>query len=385
MIGADDTAPLHHVGFPVIARSARGAVTVLEVELRRVALPLVTPFRTATGTTSVRDLLLVRVVTDEGDGWGECAALSDPGYTSEHVDGAQAVIERYLAPALLAGGSAMRVVGHHMAKAAVEGAVLDVTLRAQGRSLAEFLGASQARVAVGAAIGRTGSVPDLLERVAAAVEAGYRRVKLKVEPGWDIEPVAAVRDRFGDGLGVQVDGNGSYTVDDLDHLARLDGFGLVLVEQPLPASDLLGHAALARRMRTPVCLDESIESADDAAVALALGACSVVNIKPARVGGYREARQVHDVCVEQGVPVWCGGMLESGIGRAAALAVAALPGFTLPADLAASARYYAEDLTEPFVLDADGCLPVPTGPGIGVTPRLDVLDAVTTSVVRIRP
>lgn len=362
-------------------------MTVRELELRRVALPLATPFRTATGTTSVRDLLLVRVVTDDGEGWGECAALSDPGYTSEYVDGAQAVIERYIAPALVAGAGAdpVRVVGHRMAKAAVEGAVLDVSLRAEGRSLAEFLGASQATVAAGAAIGLTGAVPDLLERVAVAVDEGYRRVKLKIEPGWDAEPLAAVRDRFGDDLGVQVDGNGSYTADDIDHLVGLDRFGLVLVEQPLAADDLLGHAALARRLRTPVCLDESIESAEDAVVALELGACSVVNIKPGRVGGYREARRVHDVCVERGAPVWCGGMLESGIGRAAALAVAALPGFTLPADLSASARYYAEDLTEPFVLDAEGCLAVPTGPGIGVTPRLDVVDSVTTSVVRIRP
>jgi O-succinylbenzoate synthase len=335
----------------------------------------------------VRDLLLVRVVTDDGEGWGECAALSDPGYTSEYVDDAQAVIERYIAPALVAGAGAdpVRVVGHRMAKAAVEGAVLDVSLRAEGRSLAEFLGASQATVAAGAAIGLTGSVPELLERVAGAVTEGYRRVKLKIEPGWDAEPLAAVRDRFGDDLGVQVDGNGSYTADDIDHLVGLDRFGLVLVEQPLAADDLLGHAALARRLRTPVCLDESIESAEDAVVALELGACSVVNIKPGRVGGYREARRVHDVCVERGAPVWCGGMLESGIGRAAALAVAALPGFTLPADLSASARYYAEDLTEPFVLDAEGCLAVPTGPGIGVTPRLDVVDSVTTSVVRIRP
>ena len=360
-------------------------MTVEEVELRRVALSLATPFRTAAGTTSVRDLLLVRVGTEEGDGWGECAALSDPGYTSEYVDGAQAVIERYLAPALLAGADAVRVVGHHMAKAAVEGAVLDVSLRAEGRSLAEFLGASQARVPAGAAIGLTGSVPGLLDRVAAAVAEGYRRVKLKIGPGWDMVPLAAVRERFGDDLGVQVDANGSYTVDDLDHLAGLDRFGLLLVEQPLPADDLLGHAAVAGRLQTPVCLDESIQSADDAVTALELGACSVVNIKPGRVGGYREARRVHDVCVERGIPAWCGGMLESGIGRAAALAVAALPGFTLPADLSASARYYAEDLTEPFVLDADGCLPVPTGPGIGVTPRLDVLDAVTTSVVHIRP
>ncbi|HVF74990.1 MAG TPA: o-succinylbenzoate synthase [Acidimicrobiales bacterium] len=358
---------------------------VEEVELRRVALPLATPFRTAAGTTSVRDLLLVRVGTDEGDGWGECAALGEPGYTAEYVEGAHAVIERYFAPALLAGAAGVRVVGHHMARAAVEGAVLDVSLRAEGRSLAEFLGATQQRVAVGAAIGFTGSVPDLLDRMGTAVASGYRRVKLKIEPGWDVEPLAAVRDRFGDGVQVQVDANGSYTRDHVEHLASLDRFGLVLVEQPLPARDLLGHAALARRIATPVCLDESIESADDALVALELGACSVVNIKPGRVGGYREARRVHDVCVERGVPAWCGGMLESGIGRAAALAVAALPGFTLPADLAASDRYYAEDLTEPFVLDAEGNLAVPTGPGIGVTPRLDVLDAVTTSVVRIQP
>ena len=361
----------------------RAVVRFEEVELRRVALPLVSPFRTADGTTSVRDLLLVRVVGPDGEGWGECGALADPGYTAEYVDGALSVIRHYLAPALLAG-EGVAVAGHRMAKAAVEGAVLDATLRAEDRSLAAFLGATRERVEVGAAIGLTGSIPDLLDRVAAAVAAGYRRVKLKVEPGWDVQPLSAVRERFGHGVGVQVDANGSYSRDDIDHLVALDRFGLLLVEQPLPADDLLGHAALARRLETPVCLDESIESADDAAAAIALGACGVVNIKPARVGGYREARRVHDVCVAEGVPVWCGGMLESGIGRAAALAVAALPGFTLPADLAASDRYFAEDLTEPFVLDPDGCLAVPTGPGIGVSPRWDVLEAATTSMVRIR-
>lgn len=357
-------------------------MNVEEVELRRVALPLVTPFRTTAGTTDVRELLLVRIRTDEADGWGECGALPSPGYTAEYLDGAHAVVERFLGPALV-GREPVAVVGHPMAKAAVEGALLDARLRAEGRSLASFLGAAQDRVPVGAAVGITGSVPELLARVEAAVAAGYRRVKLKVEPGWDVEPVRAVRAAFGDDLGLQVDANGSYTAASADALLALDDYGLLLVEQPLPPDDLLGHAALATRLRTPVCLDESIESAADAAVALAVGACSVVNVKPARVGGYQEARRVHDVCVERGVPLWCGGMLESGIGRAAALAVAALPGCTLPADLAASDRYFAEDLTEPFVLDDDGCLAVPTGPGIGVEVRLDVVEAVTTSLTRL--
>ena len=361
------------------------------MELRRITLPLVTPFRTAAGTMVEREVLLVRVVGGEAEGWGECAAFSEPTYTSEYVDGAADVLERFLVPALFArDGGATWVQGHRMAKAALETALLDADLRARGESLSSFLGGVRTAVDAGVAVGIADSVGELVDAVDRYVAEGYRRVKLKVQPGWDVEPVRAVRERFPD-LALQVDANGAYSLDGggdggagVAALAALDAFDLLLVEQPLAADDLVGHAALARRLRTPICLDESIESAADAAAALALGACSVVNVKPGRVGGYLEARRVHDVCAAAGAPVWCGGMLETGLGRAANAALAALPGFTLPGDLSASGRWYAQDVTEPLPL-VDGRLAVPTGPGIGVAPLPEVLAAVTTSVRTLTP
>jgi O-succinylbenzoate synthase len=267
------------------------------------------------------------------------------------------------------------VKGHRMAKAAIETALLDAELRAANRSLASYLGACRDRVEC--------AIDELLEHVAGYVADGYRRVKLKIEPGWDLEPVGAVRTSFPD-LPLQVDANTAYSLDDAEHLASLDRFDLLLLEQPLADDDLAGHAELARRLATPICLDESIVSAASARAAIELGACSIVNIKPARVGGYLEAVRIHDLSATRGVPVWCGGMLETGVGRAANLALAALPNFTLPGDTSASARYFTDDITEPFVLD-DGRLTVPAGPGIGVTPRPDALERVTTSTRTIGP
>jgi O-succinylbenzoate synthase len=355
------------------------------VELRHIEMPLVAPFRTSFGTTDTREALLVRVVADDAEGWGECVAMTDPLYSSEYAGAAADVLRRYLVPALAAAGpleahrvapALSRFQGHRMAKAALETGVLDAELRAQGRPLARELGAVHERVPCGVSVGIMDSVPELLDAVEGYLDTGYVRIKLKIEPGWDVAPVAAVRDRFGDGLALQVDANAAYTRADAPHLARLDAYGLLLIEQPLPEEDVLGHAALARRLSTPVCLDESITSARAAADAIALGACAVVNIKPGRVGGYLEARRIHDVCVAHGVPVWCGGMLETGLGRAANLALAALPGFTLPGDTSGSGRYYRTDITEPFVV-RDGHLTVPTGPGIGVDPLTEELAAVT--------
>jgi O-succinylbenzoate synthase len=264
-----------------------------------------------------------------------------------------------------------------MAKAALETAVLDAELRAEGRPLARELGAVHDRVPCGVSVGIMSSIGELLDAVGGYLDAGYLRIKLKIEPGWDVAPVRAVRERFGDDVLLQVDANTAYHRSDARHLARLDPFDLLLIEQPLDEEDVLGHAELAKVIRTPVCLDESITSARAAADAIMLGACAIVNVKPGRVGGYLEARRIHDVCVAHGVPVWCGGMLETGIGRAANVALAALPGFTLPGDTSASDRYYRTDVTAPFVLD-DGHLAVPTGPGIGVEPDPAALDAVTT-------
>ncbi|WP_439383745.1 o-succinylbenzoate synthase [Amycolatopsis lexingtonensis] len=355
------------------------------VEILRVRMPLVAPFRTSFGSQDVRDLVLVRAVTPAAEGWGECAAMAAPVYSPEYADGVEHVLRTYLVPALLAAGelTAHRVgpllagcKGHRMAKSALEMAVLDAELRAHGTSFATALGSTKDKVPCGVSVGIADSVPRLLDEVGGYLAEGYRRIKLKIEPGWDVEPVRAVRERFGDDVLLQVDANTAYTLSDAPRLARLDPFGLLLLEQPLDEEDLHGHAELARHVRTPICLDESVVSARSAADAIRLGACRIVNIKAGRVGGYLEARRVHDVCAANGVPVWCGGMLESGLGRAANVALASLPGFTLPGDTSASARFYRTDITEPFVLE-DGYLPVPPGPGLGVTPIPDRLAEVT--------
>jgi len=356
------------------------------IELRRVAMPLVAPFRTSFGIEYERDVLLVRAVLADAEGWGECVAMSDPLYSSEYVDGAAEVIRRFLLPAVAEQSTVdvhaaerifARFKGHPMAKAALHTALLDAQLRASGTSFAGYLGAVRDTVPAGVSVGIMDSIPELIDAVAGYLAAGYLRIKLKIEPGWDIEPVRAVRERFGDIL-LQVDANTAYSLADARHLAGLDPFDLLLIEQPLAEDDIRGHAALARSIRTPVCLDESVVSARAAADAIVLGACAVVNIKPGRVGGYLEARRVHDVCAAHGVPVWAGGMLETGLGRAANVALAALPNFTLPGDTSASDRYYARDITRPFVLE-NGQVRVPSGPGLGVEPDPDALREVTTA------
>jgi o-succinylbenzoate synthase len=357
------------------------------VELRRIRLPLVAPFRTSHGVEHERDILLLRAETSVGEGWGECVAGSGPLYSSEYVDAAEAVLREHLLPRLFAsellGAQSVAeilrpVAGHRMAKAALEMAVLDAELRARGESFGAHLGAVHGAVDCGVSVGIQDSIAQLLDIVGGYLDQGYRRIKLKIEPGWDVAPVRAVRERFAD-VPLQVDANTAYTLADARHLARLDEFDLLLIEQPLPEEQVLAHAALARVVRTPICLDESIVSAQAAADAISLGACAIVNVKPGRVGGYLEARRIHDVCAAHGVPVWMGGMLESGLGRAGNVALAALPNFKLPGDTSASERYFREDITEPFVL-RDGRLEVPVGPGLGVEPIPDVLREVTTSV-----
>jgi len=358
------------------------------VELRRVRMPLVGRFETSFGAEDDRDVLLVRVDTDDGDGWGECVAPNDPLYSAEYADGAQLVLERHLLPRVLAlpdvtaeaAVAAMdEVKGHPMAKAALEMALLDAELRARGISLAEHLGADRDRVPCGVSVGIQPDVDTLLRSVEGYLEQGYVRVKLKIAPGWDTEPVRAVRERFGEQLLLQVDANCGYRPDDVPRLLELDEAGLLLVEQPFPEDDLQTHVELARRARTPVCLDETITSASVARHAIAVGACSIINIKSGRVGGLLESRRIHDLCAEAGVPVWCGGMLETGIGRAANVALAALPNCTLPGDTSASSRYWERDLiTEPFELQ-DGMLPVPTGGGLGVEVDAERLAEVTTA------
>jgi len=344
------------------------------VEMRVLHLPLVSPFTTSFGTEHVREVIVLRALTDDGDGWGEVVTQHAPLYSSEYTHGAWDVLRRWLVPALLersavaaeaVAGVLSPFVGHRMAKAGLETAVLDAALRAEGRSLASYLGAVRDRVPSGVSVGIQRDPAALVDAVGGYLDEGYARIKIKIKPGRDIDDTAAVRDAFG-AIPLQVDANSAYTLADAEHLARLDRFDLLLIEQPLQEDDLVDHAALAARLRTPVCLDESIVSAKAAADAIALGAASVVNIKAGRVGGYLEAVAVHDLCRAAGLPVWCGGMLETGIGRAANAALAALPGFTLPGDVSASSRFYARDIVaEPIVLE-DGHVRVPTGDGLGI-------------------
>lgn len=357
------------------------------VELLRLKMPLVSPFRTSFGVQHGRDVLIVVVHTTDGvTGYGECVALADPVYNEEYVDGADQVLSQYLVPALLArddvtaphvASLVQGVVGHRMAKSALELAVLDAELRTCGMSLTSYLGGVRTAVDVGVSVGITSTVAELVDVVGSYRDQGYRRVKLKIQPGFDLEPVRAVRTAFPD-LPLQVDGNTAYGPVDLPLLRRLDEFALVLIEQPFGHDALELHAELARGCRTPVCLDESLTSAAITASAVRAGGCSIVNIKAGRMGGYLEARRAHDVSCALDIPVWCGGMLETGLGRAANLALASLPGFTLPGDISASERYFAEDITEPFTL-VDGQIAVPQGPGLGVSVRHDVLERVLIS------
>jgi O-succinylbenzoate synthase len=342
------------------------------VELVRVQLPFVRPFRTSFGTESNKDTILVRAVAQDGlEGWGECVAMAAPRYSGEWTDGAWIVLRDFLVPAALEGG-APGIRGHPMARAALEAALLDLELRRSGVSLAAHLGGVRDRVECGVSLGIEDDADVLLREVRRFVDAGYRRIKLKIAPGRDVEVVREVRAAFPT-IPLTVDANAAYRVDDAERLRQLDDFGLNYVEQPLGEDELLGHADLQRKMNTPICLDETITSATVAADAIRAEACRVINIKPGRVGGIREAVRIHDLAEAAGIPVWCGGMLETGIGRAANLAVASLPNFRLPGDTSGSNRYFDRDITEPFVVETDGTMAVPREPGIGVDPLPDAL------------
>ena len=358
---------------------------IANVELRIIHLPLVRPFRTSFGTQVDREILMLKVTTTDGVvGWSECVAMSEPLYSSEYLAECMDVIKRFFLPALFHKGefTAEEIpailrpfLGHPMAKAAVETACLDAQLRGEKKSLASYLGAVKTKVECGVSVGIAPSIEQLIDEVSSYVDAGYRRIKLKIEPGWDIIPVGKIRELFPT-IPLQVDANQAYSRNDGHHLAQLDPFNLLLIEQPLDEHDILGHAELAKVTKTPICLDESIISLQSAEDAVAMGATTVINIKPGRASGYLESKRIHDFCLSKKIPVWCGGMLETGIGRAANLALAALPGFTLPGDTSASSRYYTRDITTPFIMN-DGYLDVPNTEGIGVIPDLDFLDSLT--------
>jgi o-succinylbenzoate synthase len=356
------------------------------VELFLIELPLVRPFRVSFGTSTGKECVLARVRVDGVDGWGECVADDGfPGFSGEWNEGVWVLLRDVLVPALLAADEVssdtveetLRFVrGNPMAKATLINAVLDAELRAAGTSLVSWLGAGRRSVPCGVSIGIADTTDELRARVDEHLEQGYQRIKLKIMPGIDVERVTAIRRDHPD-IMLSVDANAAYRPEDVETFRALDELDLLMVEQPLHYEDLVLHAALQTAIRTPICLDESIRSAADAAAAIELGACRIINIKQGRVGGVLEARRVHDVAAAAGVPVWCGGMLETGVGRATNLALAALPDFTLPGDTSASARYFPEDLTEPFVLEADGTMVVPDTPGIGVVPRPERLEACT--------
>ncbi len=362
------------------------------VELRWLELSLAEPLDTAGGTHAARPIVLVRVVTDHGEGYGECAALAEPGYSHEYAARAWRTLEGRLVPGLLdsAGGQvpspgevggileALLDTGDDqpMARAALEMGVLDAVLRVSGRSLAEYLGVTAPVVPAGGVVGICSTPGELIEKVAAMHDRGTRRVKVKIRPGHDVEPLSALRGAFGD-VELLGDANGAYRLGDHRRLARLDPLGLLCIEQPLPAHDLAGHAELARRIGTPVCLDESLRSVADLEKAIATGACEVACIKPARMGGYLAAVAASEMCLSSGVPAYCGGMLEAGLARAANAALAGLPAFTIPGDLAGGERFVEGD---PFgaLEDLGGVVPVWHSPGLGPCPDVASLARVTT-------
>ena len=349
------------------------------IELALVRLPLVRFFETSFGRIDDRAFVLVTLEANGVTGVAECVADERPFYSAETTRTAWHVIGDFLAPMILGRtfthpdevfDAFALVRGHHMAKAAVEMAAWDLFARQQRRPLAELLGGTRASIengiASGVSIGIQESRDVLLDRVAAELGAGYRRIKIKIKPSWDLEPVRLIRERFGQ-VPLMVDANAAYTIDDADHLAQLDAFDLMMIEQPLEYDDLRDHARLQARLGTPICLDESLDTPRLAEEALTTGACRIINIKPGRVGGHTQSIRMHDIAVAHGAPVWHGGMLESGIGRAHNIHLSTLAGFTLPGDVAASRRYFAPDLIEPEIeVRPDGTIAVPTGPGIGV-------------------
>jgi O-succinylbenzoate synthase len=326
-------------------------------------------------------------------GWSECVAGEHPNYTPETIDTAWLAITRWAAPRVLgrsfAHPSAVYAAlqkdfrGHEMAKAAVEMGCWEVESRLRNTSLAALLGGSSKRVPVGVSLGIQSTPAALVERATAAARQGYRKIKLKIQPGADLEFVRAVREALPD-TELMADANNAYSLDDADHLVELDAFELMMIEQPLEREDLVRHAELQRKLRTPLCLDESITSVARAEDMITLGSGRIINIKPGRVGGIASSIAIHDLCQRHGIPVWCGGMLESGVGRAHNVALASLPNFTLPGDLSPSARYWERDLVRPeWTMDGDGMVQVPTAPGIGVEPDLDRIEDLTVRRERI--
>ncbi len=372
-------------------------ICIDRIVLREIRLALNEPFRISSGVEHERRILLLELTDRDGaSAWSECVAGALPNYSPETVDTAWLAIREWLAHRLLgeaiAGPElvhpllAENVRGHQMAKAALEMGCWALFAQQRQLALAVLLGGTRDRVATGISLGLQSTPERLIERAQAAVHAGYRKIKLKIQPGQDVAYVRAVRDALGRDVDITADANAAYTLADAPHLAELDEFGLVMLEQPLDADDLVRHAELQRRLATPICLDESITNVERARDMIALGSGRIVNIKPGRVGGFAASKAIHDVCGDAGVPVWCGGMLESGIGRAYNVALASLPNFSLPGDVSPSARYWRRDIvTPPWTMDQHGLVRVPREhPGLGVEVDTDFVGALTTRTETLR-
>ena len=356
------------------------------IELREICLPLVAPFETSFGVTQERRIILVRVFGDGGSGWGECTCNEGPFYNHESTDMAWLLLRDYAGPYTLgreigapeeAGALTSRIRGNRMARASIEAAIWDLEARRRGIPLWKLLGGVQEEIPCGVSIGLQESDALLLRKIETELAAGYQRIKLKIKPGRDYEMVKVVRKEFPD-IKLTVDANSAYTLADVELLTRLDDFNLMLIEQPLAYDDIIDHAELQRQLDTPICLDESILGVEDARKAMSIQACRIINIKLGRVSGHAEARKIEAYCREHDVPVWCGGMLEAGIGRAHNIAMATLPGFVLPGDVSASKRYWTEDIiTPPVEVTPRGTITRPTGPGFGYEVNEARIDALT--------
>jgi O-succinylbenzoate synthase len=356
------------------------------IELRHIKMELVSPYVTSMGTENSEEHIIVRIDADGITGWGECVAEGTPFYSYETVQTAWHILKDFLIPSIIGKDISnvdeaitlnSRVRGHMMAKAGLEATFWDAFAKSKNMSLSKILGGTREKIDVGVSIGIQTSPEELIKKVEAYLEESYRRIKIKISPGNDIQYVKALREVFPDIL-LQVDANSAYSLEHIDIFKAIDDYNLILIEQPLGYEDIFDHSKLQRELKTPICLDESIHSLDDTRAAIELDSCKIINIKPGRVGGYTESKLIHDYCASRNIPVWHGGMLESGIGRAGNVALASLPNFTLPGDISASKRYYKDDIVKPeFVVNPDGTMEVPTKPGIGVEVDVKRLDKVT--------
>jgi O-succinylbenzoate synthase len=368
-------------------------LTIDAVHLREINMPLAFPFETSFGLTTARRIMLIEIESEGLTAWGECVAGEHPYFSDETIDTAWIITETELAPRLLGqelagGGSCPRlfrqVRGHRMAKAALENAVWDLEAQRSRTSLSELLGGTRSVIPCGVSIGIQPSPAALMDKIAQELEAGYQRIKLKCKPGWDTKIFEQVRARWPN-IRLSCDANSAYRVVDIDHIAEWDQFDLMMIEQPLWYDDFYFHSMLQKRLDTPICLDESIRNRRDALAAIDMDSCRIINIKVGRVGGFSEAIAVHNAAAERGIPVWCGGMLETGIGRAHNIALSSLPNFSLPGDVSASKRYWTEDIIEPEVtVSAKGEITVPEKPGSGFAVLCDRIEALTVRRQTVR-